>query len=52
MVGKEELLVGFNLPALIEAVATLIVAVFASVVLIKLGRLIDRYSDKVKGEEK
>ncbi len=37
---------GFSIPDLIEALATLIVAVFVSVVLVKLGRLIDKYSEK------
>jgi len=41
----------FTIPQLIEAISVLIVAVFVSVVLMKLGRLIDKYSEKKESEE-
>ena len=40
----------FSIPELIEAVSILIVAVFVSWVLIKLSRLIDKFSDSIKSE--
>jgi len=40
----------FSIPELIEAVSVLTVAVFVSFVLIKLGKLIDKYTDKIEVE--
>ena len=40
----------FSIPELIEAVSVLTVAVFVSFVLIKLGKLIDKYTDKIEEE--
>jgi len=42
----------FSIPELIEAVAILVVAVFVSIVFMKLGRLIDKYTEKVEAERK
>jgi uncharacterized protein YoxC len=39
----------FTIPQLIEAVSVLIVAVFVSIVLMKLGKLIDKYTEKIEG---
>ncbi len=38
----------FSIPDLIEAVSILTVAIFISIVLMKLGRLIDKYTDKIE----
>jgi len=39
----------FSIPEIIEAISVLIVVVFISIVLMKLGKLIDKYSDKIEG---
>jgi uncharacterized protein YoxC len=41
---------GFSIPELIQAISVLIVAVFVSYVLIKLSRLLDKFSDSINGE--
>lgn len=42
----------FSIPELIGAISVLIVAVFVSIVLMKLGKLIDKYSERIEGERK
>ncbi len=39
----------FSIPGIIEAVSVLVVVVFLSYVLVKLGKLIDKLSDKIEG---
>ncbi len=41
----------FSIPELIEAISVLTVVVFISVVLMKLGKLIDKYSEKIEDEK-
>jgi len=40
----------FSIPEIIEAISILVVVVFLAYVLVKLGKLIDKFSDKIEGE--
>ena len=42
----------FSIPDLIEAISVLTLVVFISVVLMKLGNLIDKYSEKLEDEKR
>lgn len=41
----------FNIPDLIEAISVLTLVVFIAVVLMKLAKLIDKYSEKIEDEK-
>jgi len=40
----------FSIPGIIEAISVLVVVVFIAHVLVKLGKLIDKLSDKIESE--
>jgi uncharacterized protein YoxC len=41
----------FSIPDLIEAISVLTLVVFIAVVLMKLAKLIDKYSEKIEDEK-
>lgn len=41
----------FSIPELIEAISVLTLVVFIAVVLMKLAKLIDKYSEKIEDEK-